>query len=147
MTFYAESVHDLAGQLETARKVLVCSGGCQEAPAPVVDEKQMPLPLPPIAEYEPEEVSHINISDLKDKAPAKKRGRPVKETKAEEVPVAPPVPAEKALTLEEDIIPAFQKFAREKSREEAGKIIAAYGAKSVRELPADKYAEILGKLQ
>ncbi len=47
-----------------------------------------------------------------------------------------------ALTLEEDIIPAFQKFAKKHSREKAAKILAKYKAANVQKLDKKHYAEI-----
>ena len=107
------------------------------------------------AEELPEEKSHHDIGQMKaDMAAAagivgesketKKRGRPAKAA-APEVPAMPPAEEKKPIVLE-NLIAAFQKFAREKSREEAGKLIASYGCKSVRDLPAEKYEEILGRL-
>lgn len=51
--------------------------------------------------------------------------------------------AGKALSLEDDIIPAFQQFAKKHSREKAAKILAKFKAKKVQEIPAKHYAEVL----
>lgn len=53
------------------------------------------------------------------------------------------VTAAKPLTLEKNIIPAFQAFAKKHSREKAGKVLAKYKVKSVRDLPTTKFPEIL----
>ncbi len=52
-----------------------------------------------------------------------------------------------AIDLDKDIIPAFQKFAAKHSREKAQKILGKYKAKNVRQLPVEKYGEILKLLK
>lgn len=52
----------------------------------------------------------------------------------------------KALTLEGDIIPAFQNFAKKHSREKAAKILAKFKAKKVTELSPNSYGEVLSLL-
>lgn len=57
-------------------------------------------------------------------------------------------PAKKsALSLDKDVIPAFQKFAKKHSKEAAFKILKKYGVKAVRDLPATKYTEVLKLLK
>jgi hypothetical protein len=53
----------------------------------------------------------------------------------------------KALTLEADIIPAFQKFAKDHSREKAAKVLAKFKAKNVKELAPKHYADVLKLLK
>ncbi len=84
--------------------------------------------------------------EAEDEAPApKKRGRPAKTAPVERL--MKDVKTTKGHTLEGDIIPAFQKFADKHSREKAGKVLAKYGVKSVRDLPKEKYPEILKLLK
>lgn len=66
------------------------------------------------------------------------------EPEEEEKPEPPKAPK---LTLEKHIIPAFQAYAKKHTREKAGEILTKYKVKSVRDLPADKYAEIMKKLK
>ncbi len=85
-----------------------------------------------------------DADEAEEEAPvAKKRGRPAKAT----IAAAEPTKATKGLTLEGNIIPAFQKFADKHSREKAGKVLTKYGVKSVRDLPKEKYPEILKLLK
>lgn len=51
------------------------------------------------------------------------------------------------LTLEGDIIPAFRAFAGKHTREKAGKVLAKFGVKSVKDIPAAKYADVLKVLR
>jgi len=50
-------------------------------------------------------------------------------------------------TLEADIIPAFQAYAKKHNREKAGKVLIKFGVKSVRDLPTAKYHEVLETLR
>jgi len=110
------------------------------------------------ATIETEETSEHDISTMKadaDEAP-KKRGRPKKEETtdedtqeefdlgdAEEVEEPKKM---KAIT-EDDMIKAFKAYANEHSREKAGKILAKFGVKSVRDLKAAEYGKVLKTLQ
>lgn len=47
----------------------------------------------------------------------------------------------------EDIITAFRDFARKHDRSHAGKVLTAFGVRSVRDLPKAKYAEIMKTLK
>lgn len=47
------------------------------------------------------------------------------------------------LSLDDDIIPAFQKYAKKHSREKAAKIIAKFKAKKVQEISPKHYSEVL----
>lgn len=55
---------------------------------------------------------------------------------------------EPAYTLEGDIIPAFRKFIERHNgdKAKAGKILEAHGVKSVRDLPAEKFGEVMAAL-
>lgn len=61
--------------------------------------------------------------------------------------VAAPKDVKGALTLEGHIVPAFQKYAAKFSRDKASKVLAKYKVKTVRDLPKDKYAEVLKLLK
>lgn len=58
-----------------------------------------------------------------------------------------PTPTKKALDLDDDIIPAFQKYAAKHSRDKAAAVLAKFGVKSVRNLGEDKYVEVLKLLK
>lgn len=53
----------------------------------------------------------------------------------------------KEIDLDRDLIPAFQAFAGQRSRDEAAKVLQSYGVKSVRDLPKAKYPEVMKRLQ
>lgn len=55
---------------------------------------------------------------------------------------------EPAYTLEGDIIPAFRNFITRHNgdKAKAGKILEAHGVKSVRDLPAEKFGEVMAAL-
>lgn len=61
--------------------------------------------------------------------------------------VAKPAKAVKGPTLEGDIIPAFQAYAKEHSREKAAKILQRFKVNSVRALPVESYASVLKLLK
>lgn len=67
----------------------------------------------------------------------------------EEPPPAPvkaaAAPAPK-LSLEKDVIPAFQSFAKRHSREKASNILGSLGVRSVRDLKPEQYAQVIGML-
>lgn len=54
--------------------------------------------------------------------------------------------AEEATSLE-DVIGAFQKYAKKHSREKAAKVLATFKAKSVRDLKAAQYDKVLAALK
>lgn len=54
--------------------------------------------------------------------------------------------SEAALTLDGDIIPAFQAYAKKHSREKAAKVLAKYKVTSVRELPEKTWNDVLKTL-
>lgn len=67
------------------------------------------------------------------------------ETKPEPVKTRKGVKAAKGPTLDE-VIKAFQEYAAKHSRDKAGAILAKYKVKSVRNLPPEKFPEILKRL-
>lgn len=86
------------------------------------------------------------------KAEPEKRKRRTKAEMEAEAKVEAPEPEEevdlgeveeKKLSLENDVIPAFQKYAKKYDRAKAGAVLAKFGVRSVRDLPADKYAAVL----
>ncbi len=67
----------------------------------------------------------------------------------DDIDEAPPAKVKKAkvLSLEADMIPAFQAYAKKHSREKAGKILNKFKVKAVRDLPPAKFPEILALLK
>lgn len=91
---------------------------------------------------EAEETSHIDIAEVK------KRTRKAAAV-VEEEPASDDIDLgdeEKTPTLENDIIPAFQAYAKKHSREAAAKVLAKYKVKSVRDLPEAKFGEVIKTL-
>lgn len=56
---------------------------------------------------------------------------------------------EEELSLDKDVVPAFQAFVKkgDKQRAKAGKIVASYKVKSVRDIPPAKFKEVLAQLR
>jgi len=54
--------------------------------------------------------------------------------------------AEEEKTTLDDVVKAFQKYAAKYSREKAGKILAKFKVKSVRDIPAEKYDSVMKML-
>jgi len=93
--------------------------------------------------------------------PAKKKAAPVVEEDDEETEAADetadveydadlddePVAAKSKLTLEGDIIPAFQAYAKKYSREKAGAVLSKLGVRAVREIPVEAYPAVLATLR
>jgi hypothetical protein len=51
------------------------------------------------------------------------------------------------LTLEKHVIPAFQAFVKKHDREKAVKVLAKFKVKSVRDLPASKFEDVIKALR
>lgn len=90
-------------------------------------------------------------------APAKEKAAKPKTEKAPAAPAPEPAPeenfdlgeetpaAEPEITLEQ-VVAGFQKFAKDHGRDKAGRILGSYGVKSVRDLPKEKYSDVMKKL-
>lgn len=118
-----------AKQLRTLATALESMSSTDQLELPLVDKEVVPLPTP-----QPEEET---LDDLEEEAPKK-----VAKTKKE-------------LTLEDDLIPAFQSYAKDSrwkktgqdGMDEARKILTRYKVKHVHHLPKEKWGEILETLK
>ncbi len=99
-------------------------------------------------EFETEAEEDVEEDEAEeDEADDEREEEDEEEDEADEEEAPPAKKKAKGPSLEADIIPAFQAYAKRHSREKAGKILAKFKAKAVRDIPPAKFPEVLKLLK
>lgn len=143
ISLQGKTPQDLANALRSAVATLEGAEAPETTSVHDIGEIRRGRGRPPKAKT-PEAEDDLSFGgEEEEEAPEAEETEEAEEEAAEEEEA--PAPAKKASSEQalEKVIAAFQTYVKKNSREKAGKILAKYKVKSVRDLPKEKYSEII----